>query len=129
MGTGLGILAADGPDFMIHGLVKFHLFGQELWLTTTHVSVLVVCVLLIIFALIVRSKLRDTEGEPGTLQNIAEMVVEALDGLPPVKLHCSVLAEQAVKAALADYYRRQGVDPEPIVGKLEEDCHACACEA
>lgn len=81
MGTGLGILAADGPDFMIHGLVKFHLFGQELWLTTTHVSVLVVCVLLIIFALIVRSKLRDTEGEPGTLQNIAEMVVEALDGM------------------------------------------------
>ena len=56
-------------------------------------------------------------------------VVEALDGLPPVKMHCSVLAEQAVKAALADYYRRQGVDPEPIVGKLEEDCHACACEA
>ena len=56
-------------------------------------------------------------------------VVEALDGLPPVKLHCSVLAGQAVKAALADYYRRQGVDPEPIVGKLEEDCHACACEA
>ena len=81
MGTGLGILAADGPDFMIHGLVKFHLFGQELWLTTTHVSVLVVCVLLIVVAFIIRSKLKDTEGEPGTLQNIAEMVVEALDGM------------------------------------------------
>ena len=53
-------------------------------------------------------------------------VVEALDGLPPIKVHCSVLAEQAVKAALSDYYRRQGVDPEPIVGKLEEDCHACS---
>ena len=52
-------------------------------------------------------------------------VVEALDGLPPVKLHCSVLAEQAVKAALSDYYRRQGVDPEPIVGKIDEDCHHC----
>ena len=52
-------------------------------------------------------------------------VIEALDGLPPVKIHCSVLAEQAVKAALSDYYRRQGVDPEPIVGKLVEDCHAC----
>ena len=37
----------------------------------------------------------------------------------------SVLAEQAVKAALADYYRRQGIDPEPIVGKLEEDCEHC----
>ena len=53
-------------------------------------------------------------------------VVEALDGLPPVKLHCSVLAEQAVKAALADYYTRLGVDPEPIVGKLEDhDCESC----
>ena len=52
-------------------------------------------------------------------------VVEALEGLPPVKVHCSVLAEQAVKAALSDYYRRQGIDPEPIVGKLEEDCEHC----
>ncbi len=47
-------------------------------------------------------------------------VVEALDGLPNVKLHCSVLAEQAVKLALADYYTKQGVDPEPIVGKIED---------
>ena len=47
-------------------------------------------------------------------------VMEALDGLPPVKVHCSVLAEQAIKTALSDYYRRQGIDPEPIVGKIEE---------
>ena len=45
-------------------------------------------------------------------------VVEALDGLPAVKLHCSVLAEQAMKAALADYYKRQGVDPALIIGDL-----------
>ena len=45
-----------------------------------------------------------------------------------VELHCSVLAEQAVKAAVADYYRRQGIDPTPIVGNLEEDCHACSCD-
>ena len=51
-------------------------------------------------------------------------VVEALDGLPPAKLHCSVLAEQAVKAAISDYYRKQGIDPLPIVGKIE-DCAAC----
>ena len=50
-------------------------------------------------------------------------VVEALDGLPPAKLHCSVLAEQAVKAALADYYTRQGIDPEPIVGHVKKDVH------
>lgn len=47
-------------------------------------------------------------------------VMEALDGLPPVKIHCSVLAEQAVKAALTDYYTRLGIDPEPIVGKVPE---------
>jgi len=43
-------------------------------------------------------------------------VMEALDGLPPVKVHCSVLAEQAIKAALSDYYRKKGIDPLPIVG-------------
>lgn len=36
-------------------------------------------------------------------------VVEALDGLPPVKVHCSVLAEQAIKAALLDYSQKSGV--------------------
>ncbi|MCR5610682.1 MAG: Fe-S cluster assembly scaffold protein NifU [Clostridiales bacterium] len=34
-------------------------------------------------------------------------VVEALEGLPPVKIHCSVLAEEAVKAAVDDYYKRK----------------------
>ena len=51
-------------------------------------------------------------------------VVEALDGLPAVKLHCSVLAEQAIKSALADYYTRQGIDPIPLVGEIG-DCEAC----
>ena len=58
-------------------------------------------------------------------------VMEALDGLPPVKVHCSVLAEQAIKAAVADYYTRQGIDPTPIVGKIEDCDHHdhCACGA
>ena len=51
-------------------------------------------------------------------------VMEALDGLPPVKVHCSVLAEQAIKAAISDYYRRQGIDPTPFVGEVPE-CEAC----
>lgn len=70
------------------------------------------------------------KGKPleDALKLTNQAVVEALDGLPPVKLHCSVLAEQAVKAAVADYYRRQGIDPTPIVGNLEEDCHTCGCD-
>ena len=46
-------------------------------------------------------------------------------GLPTDVYKRQVLAEQAVKAALSDYYRRQDIDPEPIVGKLEEDCDHC----
>jgi nitrogen fixation protein NifU and related proteins len=37
-------------------------------------------------------------------------VADALGGLPPVKLHCSVLAEEAIKSAIKDYYKRQGKD-------------------
>ena len=51
-------------------------------------------------------------------------VVEALDG--PAKLHCSVLAEEAMKAAVSDYYKRQGIDPTPFVGKQSApDCENC----
>lgn len=45
-------------------------------------------------------------------------VIDALDGLPTVKLHCSVLAEQAIHAALSDYYTRQGIDPTIILGEV-----------
>ncbi len=54
-------------------------------------------------------------------------VVEALEGLPPAKIHCSVLAEQGIKSAIADYYKRQGIDPEPIVGCVC-DCNHCHTE-
>jgi len=44
-------------------------------------------------------------------------VVDALDGLPARKIHCSVLAEDAIKAALVDYYTRSGREmPESLVG-------------
>ncbi len=52
-------------------------------------------------------------------------VIEALDGLPAAKLHCSVLAEQAMKAAISDYYTRQGIDPTMFVGELDTHCDAC----
>ena len=44
-------------------------------------------------------------------------VAEALDGLPPVKMHCSVLAEEAIQAALTDYYTRKGLDPADYIQK------------
>ncbi len=52
-------------------------------------------------------------------------VVEALDGLPAPKIHCSVLAEEAVKAAVKDYYDRHGIayDSEKLVGGGCPHCH------
>ena len=47
-----------------------------------------------------------------TLSNKA--VVEALDGLPAHKIHCSVLAEEAVKAAIEDYYKKNGIPTENL---------------
>lgn len=49
-------------------------------------------------------------------------VMEALDGLPPAKVHCSVLAEEAIHAALKDYSERTGIDLG--LGELEHkfDC-------
>ncbi|MCH5315178.1 MAG: Fe-S cluster assembly scaffold protein NifU [Eubacterium sp.] len=49
-------------------------------------------------------------------------VVEALDGLPAHKIHCSVLAEEAVKAAVKDYYDKNGIDYDP---SLFPDCGSC----
>ena len=46
------------------------------------------------------------------------VVVEALEGLPPVKVHCSVLAEEAVKSAVADYYTKIG---RPVDFEIEKD--------
>ena len=49
-------------------------------------------------------------------------VCEALDGLPAQKVHCSVLAEEAIKSALKDYYDRNGIEYDH---KLFPDCDSC----
>ncbi len=65
-----------------------------------------------------------TVEEALTLSNRA--VVEALDGLPPHKIHCSVLAEEAVKAAVKDYYDKNGIayDAKNFCGGDCAHCHA-----
>ena len=68
------------------------------------------------------------KGKPlsQALELTNKAVAEALDGLPAYKMHCSVLAEEAIKAALADYYRRQGREvPEALRLPCEEEGHGC----
>ena len=54
-------------------------------------------------------------------------VVEALDGLPAHKLHCSVLAEEAIKKALQDYYEKNGIEYDKSQFPNCESCSHC-CE-
>lgn len=54
-------------------------------------------------------------------------VVEALDGLPANKIHCSVLAEEAVKAAVKDYYDRNGIEYDHEKFKFEDHDEGESC--
>ena len=62
-------------------------------------------------------------SEALTLSNKA--VVEALDGLPPQKIHCSVLAEEAVKAAIKDYYDKNMIEYDATLFKNIGKCAHC----
>lgn len=74
------LLAAGGDvDFMIHGLFKYRLFGQEFYITTTHVSILIVMIVLLVFAVIAKRKMKNPDEIPGGFQNAVEMIVEMLD--------------------------------------------------
>ena len=55
-------------------------------------------------------------------------VTEALDGLPAHKLHCSVLAEEAIKAALKDYYDKNGIEYDPALFPEANSCEHCITE-
>ena len=60
-----------------------------------------------------------TVEEALSLTNSA--VVEALEGLPPVKVHCSVLAEEAIKTAIADYYGKIGREVDFEIEKAHDE--------
>lgn len=65
------------------------------------------------------------KGQPlsEALKLTNKAVVEALDGLPAVKIHCSVLAEQAIKAAVKDYYDKNNIEYNAEEFKFDEDHH------
>ena len=91
-----GILLSEGSDvdFMIHGVFSYELFGQKVWITTTHVCLLIVMLVLIGFAIAANRAMKYASEVPGTFQNIVELVVEKLDGM----IH-GVMGKNAVKFA------------------------------
>ena len=73
-----GILLASDIDFMIHGIFKVKVFGQEVWITDSHACILIVMAVMVIFAVIANRKLKHATEKPDTFQNIIELIVEKL---------------------------------------------------
>ena len=71
----------SGADFMIHGIVKYHLFGHELWLTTTTVGMTIVTIVLLILVIAANRVLKHATDVPGTFQNIIEFGMEMLENM------------------------------------------------
>lgn len=73
--------AEQEVDFAVSGFLKYKLFGQELWLTTTHISIIIVMATLIIFAIIANRAIKKANPNkvPGTFLNIVEFLVESID--------------------------------------------------
>ena len=67
------------------------------------------------------------KGQPVSeaLKLTNKAVTEALDGLPAHKIHCSVLAEEAIKKAVKDYYDKNGIEYDPGMFLAEHDCEHC----
>lgn len=80
----MGMIHAKGEvNFGIDGYQQYSLFGHKLYLTTTHISIIIVMLALIIFALFANRAIKkaDPYKVPGTFLNIVEYIVEALDNM------------------------------------------------
>lgn len=77
------LLSADGADldFYIKGVFSYELFGQKLWITTTHLSMFVVSLVLIVLAFVVNRVMKRATEVPSGLQNAVEYGIEFLENL------------------------------------------------
>lgn len=68
-------------DFMIHGIIPVEIFGQKVWITTSHACILIVMGLMLIFAIVANRKIKHASDRPDGFQNVIELIVEKLDGM------------------------------------------------
>ncbi len=81
MGQGILLSGADEIDFMIHGVFSYELFGQTLWITTSHVCAIVVFLVLLLFIFAANRAIKKGSEVPTGCQNVVELIVENLDGM------------------------------------------------
>ena len=76
-----GILLSAEVDFMIHGVFSYEIFGQTVWITTTHICLLIIVLALIGLAAVVNRAMKRAEEVPKGVQNVAELIVDLLDNM------------------------------------------------
>ncbi len=81
MQIGPVLSSADEIDFMIHGLFQYSFFGHEVWITTSHVCILIVMLIIIGFAIAANRAMKKATEVPSGFQNVVELIVEKLDGV------------------------------------------------
>lgn len=73
--------AASDIDFMVHGVFSYELFGQTLWITTTHVCALIVILVLVFFSIAANRAMKRATEIPSGFQNVLELIVGMLDDM------------------------------------------------
>lgn len=75
----MGMLISNEPDFMIHGVLQYHMFGQDFWITTTTIGMWILSIIILIIAVLANRTLKRASDVPNTFQNALEYAYEMLE--------------------------------------------------
>ena len=78
MNTGIMLSGADNIDFMIHGVFSYSFFGHEVWITTSHICILIVLITICTFMYLAGRAMKNAKEVPTGFQNVVELIVEML---------------------------------------------------
>jgi len=81
MPNGIWLGGSADIDFMVHGVFPYEFFGHTVWITTTHICLLIVLLVIIGFAIAANIAMKHATEVPGFFQNIVELIVEMLDNM------------------------------------------------
>ena len=79
MAQGILLTAGNEVDFFIKGVFSYNFFGTEVWITTTHICMLIIMLVLIVFSVLAGKAMKKADEVPTGFQNVVELIVEMLD--------------------------------------------------
>lgn len=77
----MGPMMFNEPDFMIHGVLKYQMFGQDFWITTTTIGMWIVTLMILLIAVLANRTLKKATDVPGAFQNALEYAYDMLTNM------------------------------------------------